>query len=221
MSFSTRAIKYFSNLKNPSRLTKDVEILSPYKISKVRSVVKNFYEKFYNDEKVRLFVFGINPGRFGGGLTGISFTDPVALRENCGIRNNFGTRKELSSKFIYTVVEEFGGVQRFFSKVFLSALYPFAIIKDGKNYNYYDDKILAEKLRPEIINNICAQIDFGARRDYVILLGKKNSEFFSDINEQHQFFKRIVVLEHPRYIMQYRLKKIDDYVKKYIDAINL
>ena len=221
MSFSTRAIKYFSSLKNPSRLTKDVEILNPYRIKDIRSVVKSFYEKFYNDEKERLFIFGINPGRFGGGLTGISFTDPVALREGCGIKNNLGTRKELSSKFIYTVAEEIGGAQKFFSKVFLTAMYPLAIIKDGKNHNYYDERLLSENLRSEIVMNISSQIEFGARRDLVILLGKKNAEFFRTINEQYKFFKKMMVLEHPRYIMQYRLKKIDDYVKKYIEAINL
>ena len=100
-------------------------------------------------------------------------------------------------------------------------MYPFAIIKDGKNYNYYDGKMLAEKLRHKIVKNISAQIEFGARRDFVILLGKKNAQFFSDINEQYNFFKRTVVLEHPRYIMQYQLKKMNIYIKKYIEAINL
>jgi len=221
MTFSALAIKYFSNLKNPARLPKDLEILNPYRITVVRSVVKSFYEKFFNDENERLFVFGINAGRFGGGLTGISFTDPVALRENCKIENDLGTRKELSSKFIYTVVERFGGVEKFFSNVFLTALYPFAMTKNGKNYNYYEDKALAEKLKPEIVQTIQSQIDFGAQRDLAILLGKKNAEYFSNLNEEHNFFRRIVVLEHPRYIMQYRLKKIDEYIKKYIDAINL
>jgi hypothetical protein len=221
MTFSALAIKYLSSLKNPPRITKDVEILNPYRSADVLSAVKGFCKKFYDDDKERIFVFGINPGRFGGGLTGISFTDPVALRENCGIKNNLGTRKELSSKFIYTIVERFGGVEKFFSNVFLTALYPFAITKNGKNYNYYDDKALAEKLKPEIVQTIQSQIDFGAHRGLAILLGKKNAECFSNLNEEHNFFRRIVVLEHPRYIMQYRLKKIDEYIKKYIDAINL
>jgi hypothetical protein len=220
MTFSALAIKYLSNLKNPPRITKDVEILNPYRSADVLSAVKGFCKKFYDDDKERIFVFGINPGRFGGGLTGISFTDPVALRECCKIENNLGTRKELSSKFVYSVVEKFGGAEKFFSSVFLTALYPFTIIKDGKNYNYYDDSSLAERLRPEIVQTIQSQIGFGARRDLAILLGKKNAEYFSRINEEHNFFRRIVVLEHPRYIMQYRLKKIDEYIKKYIDAIN-
>jgi hypothetical protein len=220
MSFSTKAIKYFCDLEGPKLNSSDVEIINPYKGAEANQAVKKFYTKFYSDENDRLFMIGINPGRFGGGRTGISFTDPVALREKCGIENNLSNRKELSSKFIYLVAEQYGGVYKFFSKVFLTALYPFAIIKNGKNYNYYDEKSLAEKLRPEIIRNVKKQIDFGARRDCAILLGKKNAEYFSALNYEHKFFRKIIILEHPRFIMQYRLKKIDDYIKKYVEAIN-
>jgi hypothetical protein len=220
MSFESRAIKYFTDI-NPQKFKfKGVELINPYASEDVKNVVNRYFNKFYNDNNKRIFIFGINPGRFGGGLTGISFTDPVALREHCGIENNLGDRKELSSKFIYNVVERFGGAQKLFSKIFLTALYPFAIIKDGKNYNYYDEKSLAEKLRPEIVQTIKTQIEFGARRELAILLGKKNAAYFSTINEEHNFFHKIIVLEHPRYIMQYRLKKVDLYINKYLDAIN-
>ena len=220
MFFFEKAIKYFSNLKIPNSIPREIEITNPYDTEVVKEIVRKFYSKFYNDAKDRLFIIGINPGRFGGGLTGIAFTDPVALRENCRIENKLGDRKELSSKFIYTVIEKFGGTDVFFSIVFLTALYPFAITKNGKNYNYYDEKSLSVLLRKEIIDNVIRQISFGARRDFAILLGKKNANHFSPINEEHKFFNKIVVLEHPRYIMQYKLKQIDGYIKKYLRAIN-
>jgi hypothetical protein len=195
-------------------------VISPYETDDVKEIVKMFYSKYYNDENERLFVIGINPGRFGGGLTGISFTDPVALREYCRIENTFRDRKELSSKFVYTVINQFGGVKKFFSGVFLTALYPFTIIKNKKNYNYYDEKSLSDLLRLDMVRNIREQIKFGGRRDYAILLGKRNADYFFPINEEHKFFKRITVLEHPRYIMQYKLKQIDCYIEKYLEAIN-
>lgn len=151
----------------------------------------------------------------------MSFIDPVVLREYCGIENNLGFQKELSSKFIFNVVQSFGGAEKFFSKVFLTALYPFAIIKDGKNYNYYDEKVLAKKLRDEIIRTIKTQITFGARRDFALILGKKNAEYFFQLNEEQKFFNEIKVLEHPRYIMQYRQKSIDSFIKKYIDTLSI
>ena len=221
MSFVDKAIKYFYELKPHKLKFKGVELINPYESPAVKNVVRKFYNKFYNDNNKRIFVFGINPGRFGGGLTGISFTDPVALRKSCEIENDLGERKELSSKFIYHVINEFGGTSGYFSKVYLTALYPFAITKNGKNYNYYDEKSLAEKLMPEIIATIKAQMRFGARRDVVIVLGKRNANYFSAINNEYKFFEKVTVLEHPRYIMQYRLKLIDHYIKKYIEAINV
>jgi hypothetical protein len=178
-----------------------------------------FFSKYYKDNKERLFVIGINPGRFGGGLTGISFTDPVALRENCGIENNFGFRKELSSEFIYRVADKYGGAKKFFSDVFLSAAYPFAITRGGKNYNYYDDILLNNKLKDEIIFNLEQQVKFGARNDCAIILGKKNADRIKSINDENNFFHRFIVLEHPRYIMQYKRKKLNYYINKYLKAI--
>ncbi|MGB5287219.1 MAG: uracil-DNA glycosylase family protein [Ignavibacteriaceae bacterium] len=220
MLFSTQAIKYFSGLRKPDLKFSGIEIINPYERDDVKEIVKKFYSKFYNDSNKRIFVIGINPGRFGGGLTGIAFTAPVTLRELCGIENNFGSRKELSSKFIYTVVDQLGGVKKFFSRVFLTALYPFAIIKDGKNYNYYDDKSLANTLKDGIVKTIKSQIEFGANRNFAVLLGKKNADYFFHINEKQKFFEKIFILEHPRYIMQYKLKQIDQYINKYIDTIN-
>ncbi len=219
-SFSDRAINYFTTLSPPKNLPDKIDVINPYADNNVHKLVSCFFSKFYNDKEERMFVIGINPGRFGGGLTGISFTDPVALRESCGIENDLGTRKELSSIFVYKVIKRFGGVENFFSKLFLTALYPLAITKDGKNYNYYDEKNLFESLKGEIVNSISAQIDFGAKKDRAIVLGKKNAKYFVPINKEYNFFKDIIVLDHPRYIMQYRLKKIENYIKNYLQAIN-
>jgi hypothetical protein len=218
--FSDLAIKYFLSIRLPEKLPQDISVLNPYSNREVKRVVKNYFSAFYNDSGTRIYLIGINPGRFGGGLTGISFTDPVALREHCKIENNLGSRKELSSKFIYLAAREFGGVNDFFSKVFLTALYPFALISGEKNLNYYDKKPLSDILKPQIIKNIQSQISFGARKDRAILLGRKNAKYFEPINRDYGFFEELVVLDHPRYIMQYKLKKIDSYISKYLQAIS-
>jgi hypothetical protein len=218
MSFSTKAIKYFLNLITPKTLTNGVGVINPYKSPEVRKAVRNFYNRFYKDDKKRIYMIGINPGRFGGGLTGIAFTDPTALKENCGIENNLGNKKELSSEFIYKVISSFGGADTFFSKIFLTALYPFALVKDGKNFNYYDDKKLFLSLKSDIINSLQAQINFGANRETVIILGQRNAAFFKSINEDYKFFNKIFVLDHPRYIMQYRRRTVNNYISQYINS---
>lgn len=218
MPFANKVIKYFLELNSPMKLPGGVEAVNPYNSSEVKIVASAFYTKYFNDDDKRLFVLGINPGRFGGGLSGISFTDPVALREYCGIENNLGNKKELSSKFIYEIINALGGADIFYSKIFLSALYPLALVKDGKNYNYYDDKSLFKILKPDIVASIRSQIDFGAKKEKVIILGKKNAEYFKIINAEFNFFNEVVVLDHPRFIMQYRQRLKNKYIINYTHA---
>ncbi|HSH51048.1 MAG TPA: hypothetical protein VK982_04910, partial [Bacteroidales bacterium] len=143
------------------------------------------------------------------------FTDPINLEEKCGIKNNLDKKPELSSKFVYSLIESFGSVEEFYSKFFISALYPLALIKDGKNYNYYDSKKVYTALKPQIVKMLKQQIDFGANDKLVISFGKKNAEYLTEINDELRFFKEILIFDHPRFVMQYRLKKLDSYLEKY------
>jgi hypothetical protein len=220
-TFAQKAIRYFLNIKLPARLPAGVSIINPYEKEVIKVVVEKFYKSYFNDQKERVYILGINPGRFGGGLTGISFTDPVALRNECLIENNLGLRKEISSEFIYEVIGEYGGPKKFFSDFFLSALFPLAILKDGKNFNYYDDKKLFGLIRPGIFESLKAQVIFGASRKYVISLGRKNGDYLKMLNNELKIFHRIEVLDHPRYIMQYKRKFIKHYINEYLRILRL
>ena len=218
-TFADKAIKYFLNLKSLLQLPPLISLINPYTSSEIREIVTAFYKKFFDDNNERVFILGINPGRFGGGLTGISFTDPVALRNECGIENDFGNRKELSSEFVYSFIKEYGGVKKFYSKFFLSALFPLAILKDGKNYNYYDEPHLLNSLLPGIVDSLRNQIEFGTKRETAVCLGKKNAKYFNEINSKHNFFRKIEILEHPRYIMQYKRKSLGKYIEQYLSLL--
>lgn len=220
MFFADTAIKYFLSLKPPNKLPGKTYIINPYEDAAVRNIVRQFYKKFFNDDRKRIYLFGINPGRFGGGLTGISFTDPVALSEHCGIDNRFGTRKELSSKFIYKIIEDFGGAKKFYSKYFITALYPLTILKENKNFNYYDTAELLSILKPYIKSSVEEQYKFGASKKFAVCIGKKNSKHLKEINEELKLFNEIRVVDHPRYIMQYKLKSIKDYILQYRKALS-
>ena len=218
-TFAKKAVKFFTSLNKPKKLPGGIDLMNPYINEDVMFVMNQFFNKYFNDNWERIFIIGINPGRFGGGLTGISFTDPIVLKEECGIDNNLGKQKELSSKFIYKFINAYGGPTKFYSKYFITALYPLAIINDGKNFNYYDTASLYKSLKPRIFELLCEQVKFGANRKFAICLGKKNAKYLNEINDEHRFFKEIRVLDHPRYIMQYRLKRVDDYLDQYIAAI--
>ncbi|MDX1371470.1 MAG: DUF4918 family protein [Nitrososphaeraceae archaeon] len=220
MSFANKVIRFCENLKSPQKLPGGVEVLNPSIDLEIKNIVKEFYLKYYNDNHSRIYLFGINPGRFGGGLTGIPFTDPVALEEFCGIKNSLDKKRELSSKFIYRLIDKYGGAKKFYSKIFVTALYPLALLKQGKNYNYYDNAKLYSILKPQIISLLKEQISFGAKNNFAISLGRKNAKYLIEINSSLNFFKQIKVLDHPRYIMQYRLKSLNYYVDTYLQELS-
>ncbi len=218
-TFAEKAVKFFAGLNKPKKLPGGIDLMNPYINEDVKFVMNQFFNKYFNDNGERIFIIGINPGRFGGGLTGISFTDPIALKEECGIDNNLGKQKELSSKFIYKFITAYGGAAKFYSNYFITALYPLAIIKDEKNFNYYDTVSLYKTLKPRVVESLCEQVKFGAKHEFAVCLGKKNAKYLNEINDEYGFFEEIRILDYPRYIMQYRLRGVDDYIDQYISAL--
>jgi hypothetical protein len=190
--------------------------MNPYADTRVRGYVRAFADKYFADDKERVLVFGINPGRFGAGITGVTFTDPVVLADECGIENDLPRRRELSSIFIYDFIKRYGGPREFYRRFFLTALSPLGFTRDGLNLNYYDERKLAAAVAPFITKTIEQQIALGGRRDRAIVLGMgKNYRFFQKLNEKHGFFREILPLEHPRFIMQYKRRRLDVYLAKY------
>jgi hypothetical protein len=93
-------------------------------------------------------------------------------------------------------------------------------VKDGKNFNYYDQKTLESAVTPFIVESIRRQLSFGAVRQVALCLGEgKNYQFFSRLNAEHSFFEEIIPLPHPRYVMQYRRKYLPDYRARYLHAL--
>src|SRR5204862_356053 len=135
----------------PKFRVRGVKALDPFRTPATRACAARFYNKYYADDEARLFVFGINPGRFGAGMTGVPFTDPIRLQNECGIDNDLPKKPELSSVFIYSFIQHWGGLEKFFDTFFIAAVCPVGFVRDGLNYNYYDDPRLLKSLRPFIL----------------------------------------------------------------------
>jgi hypothetical protein len=218
-TFADRVIEFNTTLPHPRIRVAGVKTLDPYREPVVRDLASRFYRAYYDDNQPRVFVFGINPGRFGAGTTGVPFTDPVALRDYCGIENDLPRKRELSSIFIYSFIEHWGGLEEFYKQFFFAAVSPVGFVRDGLNFNYYDDPVLLKRLHPFIVESMQKQIEIGARRDVTIVLGAgRNRQFFESINREHGFFKQIFAVEHPRFIMQYRRKKLPEFLARYHDV---
>jgi len=211
-------INFYQSLE-PPRLPKGIDILFPQKSEEVMKVVKTFFYKFYNDTHPRRLIFGINPGRFGAGTTGINFTAPKQLKEMCGIDHCFKSQTELSAEFIYESIQAFGGIKNFYENYFITSVSPLGFVTNGLNLNYYDDKNLQQAVTPFIISSIQKQIALGFKTDFCICIGgDKNLKFFSTLNKEYKFFDEIVPLPHPRFIMQYRRKQKENYIQQYLLA---
>lgn len=94
MFFAEKIIHFIQRLQFPITLTDDIEVMNPFMDKETLFICKTFYRKFYNDNDQRRMIIGINPGRFGGGVTGIPFTDSIRLEKDCGIETHL--RKSMS-----------------------------------------------------------------------------------------------------------------------------
>jgi Domain of unknown function (DUF4918) len=220
MNFAANILQFITQLSFPVQLPKGIEVMHPFLNASTLKVCKQFYEKYYNDNFSRRMILGINPGRFGGGVTGIPFTDPIRLQTACGIENDWVKKQELSSLYMYDMIHAFGGAEKFYQQFYVSSVSPLGFTKDDKNLNYYDDKLLQERVRPFVVDCLNKQLKFGIERDIAFCLGDgKNFQYLSDLNKKEHFFEILIPLSHPRFIMQYRLKKKEEYIQYYLQQL--
>lgn len=195
--------------------------MHPFNDAATMHACEQFYKKYYNDTNKRRMIIGINPGRFGGGVTGIPFTDPIRLQNDCGIENSWVKKQELSSLYVYDMIRAFGGPAVFYKKFYITAVSPLGFTRDGKNLNYYDDKALQGRIKAFVLDCFNKQFEFGIDRTVAFCLGDgKNFQYLSTLNTEQHFFESIVPLSHPRFIMQYKLKKKQEYIDYYVEKLN-
>lgn len=220
-TWAAHLISFYRTLQPPKILPGNIEWLYPQQDALVMDVVGLFLNKFYNDAMPRRIFLGINPGRFGAGVTGINFTAPKQLKENCGIEHPFKNQSELSAEFIYQMIAAYGDPQKFYAQFFFGSACPLGFVQNGKNLNYYDDKELLKTVEPFMVESLENLLSFNADRSVCFIIGgEKNYKYLSVLNEKHQWFQKMVPLPHPRFIMQYKRKQVAEFIEQYLHAIN-
>lgn len=218
-TWAQQILTFQKNLSIATRLPAGVEVLNPYRHAEALHLCKIFYTTFYNDTQSRTMILGINPGRLGGGLTGIPFTDPLQL-DQLGFSNSYAKKSELSASFIYRMIDAFGGPHLFYQKFYITSVSPLGFIRQGKNLNYYDVPALAKKLHTFIVDCLYRQLQWKVNRKIAFCIGEgENFKFLKKLNAENNFFEEIIPLAHPRFIMQYRLKKADEFISRYIELL--
>lgn len=222
MNFAQNVVGFISTLSIPLTIPEGIQALNPFKDNTALQLCIEFYEKFYGDGDKRWIIIGINPGRFGGGITGIPFTDPIRLENDAGIPNPWAKKQELSSVFIYDLISAYGGPKAFYKNFYVTAVSPLGFTKNNKNLNYYDDGLLEAAIKDFIVDCMDRQLNFGIYRNVAFCLGEgKNFLYLSKLNQELKIFDAIIPLSHPRFIMQYRLKRKQEYINHYIEQFKL
>src|SRR5688572_3162590 len=177
-SFAAKAIDFHKNLHyTGAPLPNGIKIMNPFQENPaILSIIEQFYIKYFNDHRPRNIILGINPGRFGGGLTGIPFTDPKRLQTECSIHYEGPVTHEVSSVFIHEVINAYGGLKKFYSDLYIDSPCPLGFTKVDergreKNYNYYDSPALTKAVKPFMIESIAKLITRGIKTDVCFVLG--------------------------------------------------
>ena len=85
-TFADRIIEFNRSLDFTGKLPEGINVMNPFRGNDyILSVSSAFYTKYYSDNKTRHLILGINPGRFGSGVTGVPFTDTKRLTGECGL----------------------------------------------------------------------------------------------------------------------------------------
>jgi hypothetical protein len=215
-NWAKHLIHLYENFQPPA-LPEGIGWLFPQAQPEVRTVFRNFCQKFFNDDQPRRLLIGINPGRFGAGVTGVNFTAPKQLTEFCGIDHPFTQQSELSAEFIYEMIEAYGGAAKFYAHHFIGSVCPLGFVKGGKNLNYYDDPALLQAVEPFIIQGIEKLLEAQVERKLCICIGgEKNFKYLTKLNQRFNWFQRIDPVAHPRFVMQYRRKQKEQFIQDYL-----
>lgn len=225
-TFADKVIDFNRHLHYSGSLPEGFQVMNPYLDNpETMKVMQEFYHTYYNDSAQRKFIIGINPSRHGAGVTGVPFTDTKRLESVCGIKMTSAHTHEISSVFMYDMIEAYGGAEDFYHHFYINSPFPLAIIrqtKDGKwlNANYYDDRGLFEMVKGFMMTSLKKHISLGLDTSEVFVLGKKNADFIDKLNREGNLFDKLTVLEHPRYIQQYKSREKQLYIDKYMLALN-
>lgn len=229
-NFSNRVLEFNEWLANISlELFDNYSIRNPFdgkNKEQIKEITETFYKKYYNDNNKRYLILGSSPARKGTATTGIPFEDASHLYKETGILIDDFYINKSSSNFLYDVMEQYGGCKKFYKDFFMSFVCPLGIVNVNSkgnevNCNYYENKKLENVLYSFIVDSLKKQISLGIDTSICYCIGSgENFKFLTRINEKYHFFNKIIALEHPRFIMQYNSKDRDQYLSKYMMALN-
>ena len=150
-------LEFYSTLKEVNKdnfdgFPKDWELANPYK--KYWNRFKFFVDNYYHDDSPRDLIIALNPGRKGCSRTGIALTDEKTLKTKLGCPESILNLKEErpeeenTAQRVYPIIEEVfsGDMDKFFSRYFLTNVFPFGITNKKRNNVNFKQLIKIESI---------------------------------------------------------------------------
>lgn len=222
-------LRFYQALDSRSpKLPEGFRLINPYTGDQkelVNSTTATFYKKYYHDATPRRIILGSSPARRGTAVTGVPFEDAVHLQQETGITIGQYHINKPSANFLYDVIAELGGCDAFYKQYYMNFVCPLGIARvtakgTEVNCNYYETKKLQAALYDFILQSLREQLAMGFDTSVCYCIGSgENYAFLSRVNQEHKFFRKIVPLEHPRYITQYNASRKDYFMNKYLHAL--
>ena len=151
MTFAQKVLHFNDKLSSQSfDLPSGFKLINPYNGEQKELVKKTstaFYEKYYNDAIPRKLILGSSPARRGSAVTGVPFEDAKHLQNETGIFIDNFYINQSSSDFLYDVMNEYGGCDKFYKDFYMNFVCPLGIVRKNTkgnevNCNYYENKII-------------------------------------------------------------------------------
>jgi hypothetical protein len=197
---------------------------SGHQKDRVREVTTAFYNKYYDDDEPRRLILGSSPARRGTAVTGVPFEDAKLLESETGVDIDGYAVSGPSAGFLHDVIRRYGGRDKFYADFVMSFVCPLGLVRTSPkgtevNCNYYENKALLALLNSFIVGALERQLAFGTDTSVCYCIGSgENFTFLSKVNDARRFFKKIVPLEHPRFITQYNRDREEEFAEKYLSA---
>jgi len=152
-----------------------------------------FINKYYCDNHSCNLIIALNPGRYGCNKTGIALTDENVLATKLNYPGSIPTvMKERTATAIYNIIDELHpDLHTFFSVFYMTNVFPFGVVKNGKNVEFKDI------IRIPSIQMFCRQFIYNTieifRPEKIICIGRGSEKFMNN----HFPSSNPVYLHHP------------------------
>lgn len=190
-TFSDQTDQFHSFLSETrEKIPYGYQVINPFqgKLHRAKEQVRIFYNKFYNDCNRRRMIIGSSPAWRGLALTGIPFENPKRISKLTDLSTGGYYVSKGLSDFLELVMEDFGGVEKFYSMFYMIFVCLIGLVRTNNkgnlvNVNYYESFSLACKLSNKEAGTINEALQGLMKRYPIVSITTDNGSEFSLLSE--------------------------------------